>query len=330
MVPPDFLLNTIKSKIADSEVNDLKKVFSPLYNHVTLPTAISFEQIMQKIKATEPINVFNRLSNFEKQPPISFDSIMKRLRALGYFTTKAPAKIISFNVIKKLTAAAAIVFLMIGGYFIFNKLNNGKNDYGAGIAAEKVSTQPIVTNNNNAKIDLPAVDTLSNTVAISKQPLLALKNNVKEQRSYTINSNIKIYKKANNKRTYTNHSEKNVAPKQEMISINGEKFTVLENDYMSTFASFAPDKLPIFLQAENPVKTQIAIDKYSYFNVTEGMGAMMKKMYATKKNGLPTRSARKQKEKLEKWKAADSAYFNQNSIINPLDPRDLGNLILNK
>ena len=328
VAPPAFLLQTIKSKIADGEIDDLKKAFSPLYNHSSLPPAVSFEQIMQKINSTEPINVFKRLSNFEKPAPISFATIMERLRALGYFNSKPSAKVVSFDLVKKIMAAAAVVLLLIGGYFMFNKISDNNTAEGVGLAGTNGSTVP-TSSNNNAAIDLPINDTTQNSAANNAQPAFALKNRLGEQRNFTANN----IKKSNNKRRNKNSviDEAMPEPKPEILTIGGESFTILENDYLATFASFTPNKLPLFLQAENPVETQITVDKYSYFNITDGMGAMMKKMYATKKDSItPTRTARKQKAKLEKWKISDSIYFKQNSTINPLDPRDLGNLILNK
>ena len=114
------------------------------------------------------------------------------------------------------------------------------------------------------------------------------------------------------------------------MKINGSSFSIVDNDYLATFTSFDPNNLPLFLQAEKPVATSITVDQYSSINISEGMGAIMKKMYKTKKSGKPTRRARKTKEKLEKWKKLDADYFNQNSNLNPLDPIDLGNFILNK
>ena len=328
MAPPSFLLNNIKSKIDDAEINDLKLVFAPLYQHSALPAAISFEQIMQKIKATEPTNVFEQLRNHETESPISFARIMERLRALGYFNAKSPAKVVSFDLVKKIMAAAAVVLLLVGGYFMANKVSNNNNVDGVELATGNASTAPIISNNNST-IDLPIADTTQNATANNNQPTSPFRNRIGNQRNYTASNNKKSNNKRKNKRSVIDETLAETKP--EILTINGESFTVLENDYLATFASFTPNKLPLFLQAENPVETQITVDKYSYFNITDGMGAMMKKMYATKKDSItPTRTARKQKAKLEKWKISDSIYFKQNSTLNPLDPRDLGNLILNK
>ncbi len=317
--------------MADSDVDDLKKTFSPLYNHSATPTAVSFEQIMQKIKATEQINIFKKLKNYQQEPTISFTKIMERLRELGYFNDKASAKVISFDFAKKLVAAAAVIMLFIAGYFMYNKTSNTIN----GNSLVSTNTNPSTTNNstsNNSAIDLPVAQDSVSPSSSTAQNNASIKNNNSSFLRYNNSKNSQVSKKdklAFNK-SNKNYNKKNIAPKQETISINGENFTILENDYLLTFASFTPDKLPLFLQAENPAETQITIDKYSYFNVTDVMGAMMKKMYATKSSGAPTRSAKKQKQKLENWKKADSAYFLPGSNLNPIDPRDLGNLILNK
>jgi hypothetical protein len=330
VAPPAFLLQNIKSKIADVDIVDLKNTFAPLYNHSAIPAGISFEQIMQKIKATEQINIFQKLNSYEKDAPISFARIMERLRELGYFKPTTSAKVVSFNFVKKLVAAAAVLLFLVAGYFMFNKTSSTAE--GTGMTSTNnnaTNTNPITP--NNSAIDLPVVnDTIPTTPNIINENFAqnnpinptpnSNKTNSKENKKEKI-----AYSKVKN-----NNYPKNIAPKQQSFTLNGENFTILENDYLATFASFTSDKLPLFLQAETPVETQITVDKYSYFNVTEGMGAMMKKMYATKSSGAPTRSAKKQKLKLENWKKADSTYFIPNSNLNPLDPRDLGNLILNK
>ena len=331
MAPPAFLLSNIKGKIDEADVIDLKNVFAPLYSHSAMPASISFEQIMLKIKATEPTNVLQQLKNHEVESPISFAKIMERLRALGYFgAANTPAKVISFNnTFKKLAAAAAILLFMVSSYFVYNKFNDSKIEEG-----NFASTTPPSTPSTNA-VTVPIITPNVDTVLQKKDAAITTRNELvvsksKKENNYTYNKeigkdNVRAIKYSN---TYTT---KTVTPKQKTILINGEKFPIYENDYLLTFASFSPNNLPSFLQVETPVETQITIDKYSYFNITDGMGAMMKKMYATKKDSItPTRSARRQKTKLEKWKIADSAYFNQNSNLNPLDPRDLGNLILKK
>ena len=330
MAPPAFLFSTIKEKIDEAEVNDLKTVFAPLYNHSAMPAVVSFEQIMQKIIATEPTNVLKQLRNHETKSPISFERIMERLRALGYFgANTAPAKVISFNnTFKRLAVAAAVLLFMVSSYFVYNKFNTTAKD-GDNFAA----TNPVIQNNNSVSTIVPSSeDTAQQKNTAIPQNKVAEES--KTNRGNYIRTDIRNYipKEKNNGNNNLVYGTRNsIAPKQKTILVNGEQIPIYENDYLLSFASFSPDKLPSFLQVEIPVETQITIDKYSYFNITDGMGAMMKKMYATKKDSItPTRSARRQKVKLEKWKVADSAYFNQNSNVNPLDPRDLGNLILNK
>jgi hypothetical protein len=331
VAPPAFLLQNIKSKIADVDVEDLKKTFAPLYNHSAIPAAISFKQIMQRIKATEQVNVFKKLNNFEKDSPISFASIMVRLRELGYFKNSSSAKIISFDFVKKLVAAAAIVLLCIAGYFMYNKTSNTTE--GTSMANNTNTSNIVIPSPNNSTIDAPVIgDSTDQSITapnVSNPQDIATINTTKTAKRFINTTTAKKEKIAYSKRSSTSKLKK-ATPVKEVFTLNGENFTILENDYLATFSNFTPDKLPLFLQAETPAETQITIDKYSYFNVTEGMGAMMKKMYATKSNGTPTRSARKQKLKLETWKKADSTYFAPNSNLNPLDPRDLGNLILNK
>ena len=324
VAPPAFLLSTIKSKIEELEVQELRTVFSPLCNNSITPTAINFDLIMQKIGEGDQVNVFKKLSQLEVQPPISFEALMQQIKALGYAKSSTATRVISFNTFKKIFAVAAILMLLIGGYFMFSKNDRNNNS---------------IANNNPISLPInekPGNNNLSNTdsglINTNDLPLVENPENSTKKVNWKSSKNTyaKLYNKRNNRNKQASLAENNAPPTPLKMMVGGVEITVYDDDYLLTFASFSPDKLPPFLQAENPVETQITVDKYSYFNVTEGMGAMMKKMYDTKKSGGPTRSARKQKEKLEKWKAVDSAYFNQNSLVNPLDPRDLGNLILNK
>ena len=86
VAPPAFLFSTIKEKIDEAEVNDLKTVFAPLYNHSAMPAVVSFEQIMQKIIATEPTNVLKQLRNHETK-----DRKSTRLNSSHRNTSRMPS-----------------------------------------------------------------------------------------------------------------------------------------------------------------------------------------------------------------------------------------------
>lgn len=317
MAPPVFLLQSIKSRIEEDENESLKQSLKPLSVHVVMPPpeAISFGAIMNRIKQTDELNTFKPLKDFEVNPPISFARLMEIIRSLiSNKETTTSARVVSFGVLKKIAAAAAVLLLLVSGYFIFQKNSTSTSE--PTIANNNPTTTPIVT---------PKITPLGDsTNSIQKNNIAALDaiGNYKKTKNNVFGRGIKS--------SFLNNQ--NIAESLPMtdMSINGAVIPIIDNDYLTTFTSFDANNLPLFLQSDNPVATSITVDQYTSITISEGMGAMMKKMYKTKKSGKPTRRARKQKEKLEKWKKVDADYFNQNSSSNPLDPMDLGNFILNK
>jgi hypothetical protein len=321
IAPPTFLFDNIKNKIEEDNTS-LSKTLKSLFDHTVMPPteAISFTNLMTRIKSSDELNSFKPLSNFEVAPPFSFDKLMKIIK--GFVTNSATttsAKVIPFSAnFKRIAAAAAILFMCFVGYLMYQKSvsnlqqNGDKNP----AIATTPSTNTAPTNPTIAD-SIPKQNTSPQLAFIGNNGF-AQKNNYGGGRE-------------GKQKMFFGAAPTLAAPAAPTeLLINGSKFTIVDNDYLATFASFNESNLPAFLQVDNPVATQITIDDYASITITEGMGAMMKKMYKTKKSGKPTRRARKQREKLEKWKRADSAFFNPNVNLNPLDPIDLGDFILYK
>jgi hypothetical protein len=321
VAPPAFLFDNIKNKIEEDNSSLTKKLKS-LFDHNVMPPAdaLSFGAIMNRIKNTDELNTFKPLRNYEVAPPFSFAKLMEIIK--GLVTNSSPkttAKVISFSAnFKKIAAAAAVLLMCFVGYLTYQKnatnaQQNGDNN--STIAATPSTNSPAVT------------PTIADSVP---------KQNTSPQLAFIGNNGFAQKNNYGGGREGKQKMHFGVAPTlaepavPTELLINGSKFTIVDNDYLATFAAFNESNLPAFLQVDNPVATQITIDDYASITITEGMGAMMKKMYKTKKSGKPTRRARKQREKLEKWKRADSAFFNPNVNLNPLDPIDLGNFILYK
>ncbi len=318
VAPPAFLLQSIKNRIEEDENESLKQSLKPLSAHAVMPPpeAISFGAIMNRIKQTDELNTFKPLKDFEVKPPISFARLMEIIRSLvSNKETTTSAKVVSFGAFKKIAAAAAVLLLLVSGYFIFQK-NSIKTTTGSVTATNNPTNNSSVT---------PTITPLVDTNNLAKNNNIAA---IDEKGKYRKRKN-NIYGRGSKAALLDNPKIAESIPMTD-ISINGAVIPIIDNDYLTTFTSFDANNLPLFLQADNPVATSITVDQYTSITISEGMGAMMKKMYKTKKSGKPTRRARKQKEKLEKWKKVDADYFNQNSSSNPLDPLDLGNFILNK
>jgi hypothetical protein len=295
VAPPDFLFKSIMSKIEGDDM-DFKNTFKPLFAHAVLPNgaATSFGSIMNRIKQSDELATLKPLKDFEVKAPISFARLMEIIRGLVSNQIAAPSagKLVSFSSYRKIAAVAAAVLLLIGSsYFIYQK--NATTNISATVAK---NAQSVATN-----------------VERTNRGLVRKINGVRK------------FGKSLNDTAFIADG----IPMTEM-KINGGSFSIIDNDYLVTFTSFNEANLPLFLQADKPVATSITVDNYTDITISEGMGAMMKKMYKTKKSGKPTRRARKQREKLDKWKKADADYFNNNSTSNPLDPMDLGNFILSK
>lgn len=320
IAPPTFLFDNIKNKI-EEENTSFTKTLKSLFEHAVMPPtdAISFTNLMTRIKLSDELNTFKPLRNYEVKPPFSFAKLMEIIKGLvTNSSAKSSAKVIPFSAIyKRIAAAAAVLFMCFLGYLTYQKSASSAQQ----------------NENNNAAITVTpskntATETSPNADSIPKQnnhPQLAFIGN----NGFTQKNNFGGGREGKQKMFFGAAPTLAATAPAELL-INGSKFTIVDNDYLATFASFNESNLPAFLQVDNPVATQITIDDYASITITEGMGAMMKKMYKTKKSGKPTRRARKQREKLEKWKRADSAFFNPNVNLNPLDPIDLGNFILYK
>ena len=115
--------------------------------------------------------------------------------------------------------------------------------------------------------------------------------------------------------------------KTNRFTAEGSGMQLVDNDFMATFSSFSYEALPSFLTEEENSELIIRIDKYSYFTISKGMMDMLKRMYQRRSRGTPTRKARKEKERLEQWKKADEARFDNKRLSNPLDPVDLAEFI---
>lgn len=109
--------------------------------------------------------------------------------------------------------------------------------------------------------------------------------------------------------------------------VEEEGLPLVDNDFIVTFASYNYKELPDFLVDEKNSELTVRLDQYSYFTLSENMLSDLKKLYDRRRNGAPTRKARKEKSRLEEWKKADDRYFDYHRSHNPLDPLDLAEFI---
>ncbi len=328
IAPPSFLFDKIKNRIEDENVvlgNKLKSLF----NHSVTPpvAAISFGSIMNKIKETDQLNQLKPLRDYEVAAPFSFAKLMEIIRS-KLTSVAAPstasAKVIPMAFIKSIAAAAAILALCFIGYNIYQK--STVNPISNNVATN--SNNNTVVNNNSIAPIVDSINKENTVLAKNSNQVASIIGSRKNNLVY--GSNAKSFRsksEAKNNIVFGKGKEQIIISE---LNIGGSSIPFIDNDYLATFASLNETNLPPFLQAEKPVATVITIDDYTDITISENMGAIMKKMYKTKKSGKPTRRARKTKEKLEKWKVADSTFFSPISNMNVLDPFDLGNFILSK
>lgn len=111
------------------------------------------------------------------------------------------------------------------------------------------------------------------------------------------------------------------------FSVEGRHLTLVDNDLLTTFASFTYTRLPEYISRSNERSVKVHVDQYTNIYVSKNILDMMKEMYEVKSNGKPTRKARKSRDRLAGWKKADVKRFDLSSSFNPLDPIDLGGFI---
>jgi hypothetical protein len=325
--PPVFLFASIKNKIAADDVvldNQLKSLFN--HSVTPPPAAVSFGSIMNRIKETDQLQQFKPLKDYEVTPPFSFTRLMEIIRG---FTVAVPSisatqgKLISMGNLRKIAAAAAILLVCFVGYFTYKNTTANSAQQNSSVANN--NTTPSTNNNIVAPITTDTNTVLPKT---STQIASIVGGNKANTKMMKYGSSSKKGRGDAVDNFSFGTGKEPIVPTE--LKIGDGNIVIIDNDYLATFASLNETNLPPFLQVEKPVATTITIDDYTDITISENMGAMMKKMYKTKKSGKPTRRARKTKEKLEKWKKADADYFNANSTSNPLDPFDLGNFILSK
>jgi hypothetical protein len=323
--PPAFLFESIMGKVRNEDLA-LDTQIKKLEAYAVAPN-FSFESIMGKINSADNLGQLKPLKNFEVEPPFSFAKIMELIKAaLGVTGNASGAKkltpVIAMPLLRRIAAAAAVIILAVLGYYTVGKLSSGKN-----------SEEPNFVKETN----LPITPTQKDTNALNRDSILLPNNNLATnnnsynefgRRYNNISSSKKRRKIAYGNSGFAANAA--IVDSVESFSIAGMKTPMVDNDFLATFASFNENALPVFLQSDAPISTVISVDQFTDIVITDKMGAFMKKMYKTRKSGRPTRKARKAKQKLEKWKVADSTYFSNETLNNPLNPVDLGNFILKK
>jgi len=110
-------------------------------------------------------------------------------------------------------------------------------------------------------------------------------------------------------------------------AIEGHPLALVDNDLLVTFTSFRYPEIGEYIGQEGEYDLRIHVDQYTNIALSPTMAGFIKEMYSYRKNGKPTRKARKTKERLERWQAADQKQFDSSARSNPIDPFDLGDFL---
>ena len=282
----------------------LQDILKRLRSHSVAPPAELFDAITAKIKEQKeepaPLDKSEKkiaaLQGLEvSAPEFLFDNIVKAIKENERIAEPAKAIPIKRNY---MMAIAASVVVLVAAFGTYNFINKEK-----AITETAKVTEIAPANPATGKID-------------SVPPP-----------AYIPKSGDKQFTAAINK---SSHSKKNIAGlKQEenIASVDGYSFPILDNDLMGTFTSFNYNSLPPFLRSENTDAVKVRVDKSTSITLSGDMLSMMKKTYGTKSNGKPTMRAKREKRKLLRWKQADATFFDKNVEKNPMDPIDLAEFI---
>ena len=261
-----------------------------LQNFEAQPPADIFASIVGKIKEEEKTTsgiVDSKVAELKQFSKVPPTHLYGKVIKL-IFKENKQGKVVSFNAFVKIAAAACAIFIV--GLWALKSNSPGK-----------VAEQPIT-----ASVMQPAViESLTGADTVDATP--------EHTKQHVAKSSLPV-------------KVKKVGEKYDII-IDNEVFTVSDNDLFASFTSFDPDNLPEFITSTDSKSVVIRVDKSTSINLSQGMASLLQDLYKVKSNGKPTGKARRTKRKFDKWKEADSKYFDDKVQKNPMDPVDLGEFL---
>jgi len=285
--PPAYLFKQIWQTITGAQNSDV-----PVFAFANFADSSNDENTNEGYSATE-IDIFRSLQNHSIPPP-SFSSLKLGELIAEKEKSSTGKKASILNLSNFARAAAAVLIIAVGIWFIYNK----KGDTNNIVATNTNTTNNVNTGTSQTQIALPSQP--ANTVP-GNHGLMAItsKNNV-----------------------IVEHGKK-IKASQHLKESGG----LMDNDILLTLVSYNyTEYLPLLAEIKKDHK--ITLDQYSYVSVSDKMNDVLQKMYATKGNNKPTRKAKKLRATMEKWKKRDEKHFDINTNNNPIDIIDLSEFIL--
>ena len=111
------------------------------------------------------------------------------------------------------------------------------------------------------------------------------------------------------------------------LTIDGSRFSLVDNNPLMTLISYKYPTLKYRINNKRDAALRIRLDQYTNIALSPVMTGMIRDLFDTRANGMPSRKARKTKERLEKWKTDDEKQFDGSRFSNPLDPTDLAEFL---
>jgi len=277
-------------------VPHLKTILQQLKAHSIQPPEVLFNSIAKKTAGISPkvisddeteIKQFEQLRQNDIQPPAFISD--RIFETIGEQQQSRATTTRLFRLYAYRAAATVVVLAGIWG--IYKSLNHNSS------SAEKKLATEIVHQGTRAVVD-----------SVDKKPT---------EKDLSIVA------------LHPAHKKKSSPDASPTITATGEgyNFAIKDNDLLGSFASFDYKNLPDFVTSDETTAVKINVDRSTAITVSEGMVAMLKRMYKTKRNGKPTWKAKRERKKIQRWKKADAKFFDKNPEKNPMDPLDLAEFI---
>lgn len=248
-----------------------------------------FEQILETHQQLH--SKFSELKDLKQQPgEDQFENIIALIKKERQ---SQPGIIRSIPFYKKITAAAALLIVLISCFFLLKTGKPGDNKI------------PEFVNNSSPAFNDSIVPADSLSFMDSKEKLLinaGVDNAKTRKRSYFNTTNYLAFND---------------------VSVGDTKIPVENNDLLYSFT-----KYPYRFGQPNPWNekkaTVVKINSYSSINVSAFMSSVIADLYKVKKNGKATSKAKKAQMKINRWRKTDIKRFDKKKNRNPLDIIDLG------
>lgn len=260
-------------------------IWSRLQEHSIPPPPELARQVFDSLSMDDE-RFRGELSRLKEQSVSPPRELQASILAKAGYNVRQPGVILRMR--KYIAYAAAVVLLAIGGWILVKRFSPSRDD--RPIARTAPTTKPLPGNASTAG----AADAGDTTTA--GQP---------------VDSSGASASVADN------------SPEHASFIIDGHSITLGSNDYIASFTSYPYADMVSLVNQYGHKPMRIHVDEFADIVLNPTMRKTIHDLYSVRGNGLPTRTARRTKEKLLRWRAADMRTFD-GWASSPIDPVDLG------